>query len=257
MLPSPDPAEHLPDDQKPMIFLDYDGTLTPIVANPEQAYLSASMRDVVQEVAHDLPVAIVSGRERQDVQQLVGLREVYYAGSHGYDIAGPEGITMELQEAQSLVPELRSLYTRLLHDLLDYNGIQLELKRFSLAIHYRNLDPELASLLQQRVEVSLEQFPDLRLNGGKKVLEVQPAIPWDKGQAMLWLMRQVEDSGTARFPIFIGDDLTDENAFEKMPESGFGILVGQVDHPTAAQYNLSDVTEVEAFLRSVHAYYTK
>lgn len=250
-----DPGDYLPEDQRPVFFLDYDGTLTPIVANPEQAYLSESMRDVVRDIARDLPVAIVSGRERQDVQHLVGLEEVYYAGSHGYDIAGPEGITLELEEAGALVPKLQLLYNRLQQELTGFEGIRLELKRYSLAIHYRNMKPDQTGALQASVAGILDQFSGLSLNGGKKVLEVQPAVRWDKGQAMLWLMRQLDASARPRFPIFIGDDLTDEYAFEKLPASGFGILVGEVDRPTAAQYHLSDVAEVETFLRAVHAYY--
>jgi trehalose-phosphatase len=250
-----DPGDYLPGDQRPVFFLDYDGTLTPIVANPEQAYLSESMRDVVRDIARDLPVAIVSGRERRDVQQLVGLEEVYYAGSHGYDIAGPEGTALELAEAGALIPKLQMLYNQLKEELTAFEGTHLELKRYSLAIHYRNMKPEHTAALQARVTDRLAQFSGLSLNGGKKVLEVQPAVRWDKGQAMLWLMRQLGASERPRFPIFIGDDLTDEYAFEKLPASGFGILVGEVDRPTAAQYYLSDVAEVETFLRAVHAYY--
>lgn len=250
-----DPADYLPANQKPVIFLDYDGTLTPIVNNPREAYLSTSMRDVVSRVAADLPVAIVSGRERKNVQQLVGLEQVYYAGSHGYDISGPDNIRLELSEAQALVPELKACHQQLQDTITGFTGAELELKHYSIAVHYRNLNPAWVDALQAQVNAVLQHFPYLRLKGGKKVFEVQPALDWDKGRAMLWLMDHIGDTSPPSYPIFIGDDLTDETAFEKMPQPGLGILVGPVEWQTAAQYYLPDVREVEAFLMAVHTFY--
>lgn len=72
-----------------VVFLDYDGTLTPIVSNPDEAYLSSSMRAAVQQVAQTFPTAVISGRGRDKVEAFVQLEELYYAGSHGLDIKGP------------------------------------------------------------------------------------------------------------------------------------------------------------------------
>jgi len=72
-----------------VVFLDYDGTLTPIVSNPDEAFLSAAMRSAVQQVAQTFPTAVISGRGRDKVEAFVQLEELYYAGSHGLDIKGP------------------------------------------------------------------------------------------------------------------------------------------------------------------------
>lgn len=72
-----------------VFFLDYDGTLTPIVENPYEAVLSDQARSVVRALASRHPTAIVSGRARVTAQEFVQLDEVYYAGSHGFDITGP------------------------------------------------------------------------------------------------------------------------------------------------------------------------
>ncbi|MEE9219877.1 MAG: trehalose-phosphatase, partial [Acidobacteriota bacterium] len=86
--------------RRPAVFLDYDGTLTPIVSRPELATLPAAMREVLKEVAARVPVAIVSGRDRRDVEALVGLEGLIYAGSHGFDITGPNGLRMEYLAAK-------------------------------------------------------------------------------------------------------------------------------------------------------------
>nr|NIP73230.1 trehalose-phosphatase [Gammaproteobacteria bacterium]NIR30345.1 trehalose-phosphatase [Gammaproteobacteria bacterium]NIR98189.1 trehalose-phosphatase [Gammaproteobacteria bacterium]NIT63856.1 trehalose-phosphatase [Gammaproteobacteria bacterium]NIV20860.1 trehalose-phosphatase [Gammaproteobacteria bacterium] len=78
-------------DKRPCLFLDYDGTLTPIVARPELAVLSEALRDTLRRLARRAMVAVISGRDLQDVRERVGLSELYYAGSHGFDIAGPAG----------------------------------------------------------------------------------------------------------------------------------------------------------------------
>lgn len=239
-------------ETQPVVFLDYDGTLTPIVNNPAKAFLSEEMRANIKALARDLPVVIISGRERQEVQKLVGLEDVFYAGSHGYDIAGPDGLCLELEEAQALIPELKSVYHALLSQLEDFSGVQLELKRYTLAIHYRQAQEGVQELLWERIQVILEDFPALQLKEGKKVYEIQPSLNWDKGQAMLWLMKYLGQDSPPSYPLFLGDDLTDENAFALIKEPGMGILVGPVDRPTAAKFNLPNVQEVEAFLRSLH-----
>lgn len=72
-----------------VVFLDYDGTLTPIVSNPDHAYMSSSMREIVKDVGRTFPTAIISGRGRLKVEDFVQLDELFYAGSHGLDIKGP------------------------------------------------------------------------------------------------------------------------------------------------------------------------
>src|SRR5713101_3770575 len=119
------------------VFLDYDGTLTPIVDHPEDAWLSDSMRQVLRELAARVPVAILSGRDLDDVRRRVDLDGIVYAGSHGFDIAGPRGLRKQV--ATECLPKL-DIAEKELHEALDgIPGARVERKHFSIAVHYRNV----------------------------------------------------------------------------------------------------------------------
>ena len=119
------------------LFLDYDGTLTPIVSRPELAILQDVERDVLRRLARAFPTAIISGRGRDDVEGLVGLKELAYAGSHGFDIVGPGGAAVDHQVAEWIEPTMRSLAEDLEPVLGGIEGTVLEPKRYSVAVHYR------------------------------------------------------------------------------------------------------------------------
>src|SRR5262245_35030442 len=120
------------------VFLDYDGTLTPIVSRPQDAWLSDSMRETLRELACCVPVAILSGRDLDDVRGRVHVDGIVYAGSHGFDIAGAGGLRRELGAAY--LPVLDAAETELREALDEIPGAQLERKHFSVAAHYRNVD---------------------------------------------------------------------------------------------------------------------
>src|SRR6516225_7887778 len=110
------------------VFLDYDGTLTPIVSHPENAWLSDSMRQTLRELAERAPLAILSGRDLDDVRRRVGIDAIIYAGSHGFDIAGPRGL--QRQMATEFLPDL-DMTEKGLRDVLDgIPGALVERKRF-------------------------------------------------------------------------------------------------------------------------------
>src|ERR1700757_3529200 len=131
------------------VFLDYDGTLTPIVDHPEDAWLSDSMRQVLRELAARVPVAILSGRDLDDVRRRVDLDGIVYAGSHGFDIAGP-GFRREL--GTEYLADLDKAEKELHEPLDEISGAQLERKRFSIAAHYRNVNENDVPALTQAVE---------------------------------------------------------------------------------------------------------
>src|SRR5882724_10932913 len=114
---------------RPAVFLDYDGTLTPIVSHPEKALLSDSMRQAVQALATNASVAILSGRDLDDVRQRVNIGAIVYAGSHGFDIAGPRGLRKEM--ATEFLPRLDMVEKELGNQLAAIPGARLERKRFS------------------------------------------------------------------------------------------------------------------------------
>jgi trehalose-phosphatase len=250
MLPSA--LEHVQEiagagDRSLAIFLDYDGTLTPIVSHPEKAFLSDSTRQTLRTLATRAPVAILSGRELADVRKRVGIDGIVYAGSHGFDIAGSRGLRR--QEATKFLPALDAAEKELREKLAGIAGALIERKRFSIAAHYRNVNESDFPELERAVSEVAVRHRELRTMEGKKVYELLPNMDWDKGKAVLWLL---EDLGLERpNPIYIGDDRTDEDAFRALEQHGVGILVSEEPRATAASYSLKDPAEVERFLREL------
>jgi trehalose-phosphatase len=231
------------------VFLDYDGTLTPIVSHPEKALLSDSMRQTVQALATQASVAILSGRDLDDIRQRVNIVAIVYAGSHGFDIAGPRGLRKEV--ATEFLPKLDMAEKELGKELAEIAGARVERKRFSVAAHYRMVNESDVSNVQQAVSEVAARHRELRRMEGKKVHELLPDLDWDKGKAVVWLLEALGDAKVR--PVYIGDDRTDEDAFRALGQRGVGILVSEHPRRTAASYSLKDPTEVERFLHELVA----
>jgi alpha,alpha-trehalase len=252
MLPSA--LEHVEEiagagDRSLAIFLDYDGTLTPIVSRPDQAVLTDSTRAILRTLATKMPVAILSGRELSDVRKRVAIDGIVYAGSHGFDIDGLRGL--QRQEATQILPALDEAEKELREKLAGIAGALIERKRFSIAAHYRNVNESDFPKLERTVSEVAARHRKLRRIDGKKVYELLPNIEWDKGKAMLWLLEILGLEHPKARPIYIGDDRTDEDAFRALEQHGVGILVSEEPTPTAARYSLRDPAEVERFLREL------
>lgn len=248
------------------LFLDYDGTLTPIVRRPELATLDEAMRQAVRRLAERAPVGVLSGRGREDVAALVALPQLYYGGSHGFDLAGPPPAPGEeplRHEIGDGVPaRVEALAEQLRRDLAGISGALVEPKRFAVAVHYRLVDdrdlPRLEAAVDRAaapaagagaVAAAGPETPATgrgwRKTGGKKVFELRPDVDWDKGRALLWLLHRLGLDGPDAVPLYIGDDVTDEDAFAAVASrGGIGILVAETPRPTAATYRLRDAGEV-------------
>jgi trehalose-phosphatase len=231
------------------VFLDYDGTLTPIVSHPEDALLSDSTRQTLRELAGCLPVAILSGRDLDDVRGRVHVDGIVYAGSHGFDIAGGGGLRRQLGAAYLSV--LQTAETELREALDEIPGAQLERKHFSVAAHYRNVNENDAFRVALAVDAVAARHHELRRIDGKKVYELLPRIEWDKGKAVMWLLEALGLERENVRPIYIGDDNTDEDAFRAIEKRGVAILVSEQPQPTTARYSLKNPAEVERFLRAL------
>lgn len=234
------------------LFLDYDGTLTPIVRRPEEATLSESMRSVISDLARQGTVAIVSGRDRQNVEQMVQLPNLIYAGSHGFDIHGPGGLDLQQEEAQQAIPALDEAEQQLRQQVDSIPGANVERKRYAIAVHYREVtNEEDVQKIENVVNEMISQHPTLRKRGGKKIFELQPDVEWDKGQAVLWIREALGLDHPGVTLIYIGDDVTDEDAFEVLRSlgQGIGIRVAQPLSGTDAAYYLLDTDTVETFLK--------
>ncbi|WJX38690.1 trehalose-phosphatase [Trifolium repens] len=244
-----------------VVFLDYDGTLSPIVADPDKAFMTRKMRGTLKDIARHFPTAIVTGRCRDKVINFVKLAELYYAASHGMDIMGPTknqtaaektNKAVLFQPASQFLPMIDEVYKILLEKTKSVSGAKVENNKFCLSVHFRCVDEKSWAPLAEKVRLVLNEYPKLKLTQGRKVLEIRPTIKWDKGKALEFLLESLgyENSNDV-FPIYIGDDRTDEDAFKvlRRRDQGVGILVSSVPKETDASYTLQDPPEVEHFLR--------
>ncbi|XP_051141331.1 probable trehalose-phosphate phosphatase H [Andrographis paniculata] len=265
-----------------VMFLDYDGTLSPIVDDPDRAFMSKTMRATVRTLARYFPTAIVSGRCRDKVYSFVRLAELYYAGSHGMDIKGPAkasnyvtklqkkgssatshaaaaaaAAAVLFQPAREFLPVIDEVYKALLEVTKSIAGARVENNKFCVSVHFRCVDERKWGELAKQVGSVLEGYPTLRLSQGRKVFEIRPTIKWDKGKALEFLLESLGYANCADvFPIYIGDDRTDEDAFKVLRErgQGFGIVVTKTAKETYGSYSLQDPAEVMAFLRRLVAW---
>lgn len=256
--------------KKIAVFLDYDGTLSPIVSDPEIAYMTNEMRSVVHEIGCCFPTSIISGRSRDKVYEFVQLDNIYYAGSHGMDIMAPsqplrikdskyqskavdrKGNKFVIcQPAYKHLPEIKKIQKSLKERTTAIEGVKIEDNKFCLSVHFRNVSDEDLSTLDEHVNSILEEHPHFRLTSGKKVLEIRPPVNWDKGHALEYLLDSLGLAGSSDvLPIYIGDDVSDEDAFELIHQKrqGYSIIVTSEPRETWASHSLYDTTEVMLFL---------
>jgi len=228
-----------------VFFLDYDGTLTPIVDRPQDAVVSEDMKRTVERLAEKCKVFIVSGRFREDVQNLLGVKGLLYAGSHGFDIQGG-GFSMVHPKAEEVIPVVEGAIKRLSASLGDIEGLIIEKKKFSVAVHYRMADEKkYLRRIREEVEAVEKDNGSLRLMRGKKVFELLPNIEWDKGRAIRWILEAIGMGWKDANMIYIGDDVTDEFAFRMLRTRGSSILVSKDERPSAADFRLNDPGEVK------------
>ncbi len=239
--------------KKPVVFLDYDGVLTPIVRRPEDAKISGNMRKAVLRLQGLCTVAIVSGRDLQDVKKLAALPGIVYAGSHGFDIEVPDGENLEFQKGTEYLPSLDRAEVNLKPVLSEIKGVRIERKKFAIAVHFRGASEEKEAEIERAVEEEIRKTKGLRKTGGKKIFELRPDIDWDKGRAVSFLMETLRLKPAEHIPLYIGDDITDEDAFRELRKDGIGIVVRDESRPTLARYALEDPEEVGNFLRRLAA----
>src|SRR6266567_4739315 len=235
-------------DQPATVFLDYDGTLTPIRDRPEDAVISDKMRESVRRLAERVPVVVVSGRDRQVLQELMGLDNLIVAGDHGFDIWNPTGVSIQREEGASFEGLLREVEAKLHAALANMPGALLEPKKRSVAAHFRLVPEEQRPRVKKIVDTILSEHPEeLKVTPGKMVFEIQPKLDWDKGKAVLYLLKALDLDGDDVVPFYLGDDITDEDAFRALAGRGIGIFVGSADNPetadhtTAADYVLNTI----------------
>ena len=239
-----------------VLLLDFDGTLAPIVDRPELAEMPPRTRRALERLMalDGVTAAVVSGRGLADVRERAALGDVAYAGNHGMEIEGA-GMRRIHPEAAAARPELEAAAARIMAELEGMDGAFLEDKGLTLSIHYRRA-PEQEANVREIVLEAVDGQPGLAVTEGKMVLEVRPRVEWDKGRAVLFLLRQMRPPAEAPV-LYLGDDRTDEDAFRALRNwsaAAEGVLVA--DPPpadSAASSYLRDPSEAGALFEALAA----
>ncbi len=235
--------------RRPAIFFDFDGTLSEIVDQPDAAALVPGAAAALQSLAALYPVAVLSGRGLDDIRARVGLPGLWYAGSHGFEMVGPDGSYHRNETAAEAIGVLAEAAAELTRQLASIPGVAVEHKRYAVAVHYRNAGPDAATIVTAAVH-DVGSRSGLKVTSGRKVVELRPNLDWDKGRTLQWIVDQVAGEEPL-LPIFVGDDLTDEDGFDSVLHDGIGIVVRHLedgDRATAARFSLDDPARVREFI---------
>lgn len=238
------------------VFLDFDGTIAPIADAPGMAELPAETRESLARLIKSprCGLAIVSGRELGDLKKRVGLEGLIYVGNHGLEIEGPK-IKFKSHVPAVFTANLRRIRDELGAKLSGIKGVFLEDKGLSLSLHYRLADKSSARLIRDIFDAAARPYllkRKIQVKPGKKVFEIRPPLEWDKGKAVLWLLarQQFIRGEQSLVPVYLGDDVTDEDAFRALKGKGVTVSVGPAQD-SSARYYLKSHQEVGEFLRLV------
>ncbi|MDI6765908.1 MAG: trehalose-phosphatase [Bacteroidota bacterium] len=243
--------QKISNSNKIFLFLDYDGTIVSIKKHPSLAVLPLITRTLIAQLARhsNISVCIVTGRSLNDIRNLLGIKNILYAANHGFQIHHKKRTWIH-PDVKRVLPLIKKVEGALVKGLKPIKGFLIENKGFTLSVHYRNVKPEDVQQLKIILKIIVSLFYEaLKLTAGKKVIEVRPQIQWDKGKAILKILKmyRVTDKSTV---IFIGDDKTDEDAFRLLPSHAITIRVAK-NKSTYAKYYLRNSSEVRQLLENI------
>jgi len=241
------PAPPLPAlDAHWALFLDVDGTLIGFNDDPQAVAINDSLLIKLHALhdALDGALALVSGRELDDLDRLFGRPHWAMAGLHGLQLRRADGsfrrMTVTADDQQRMHQAAIALAAR-------FDGVQIENKRIAVALHCRRAPGQFESLHEAAIEL-IGRLPGYELQPGNLVIEFKPA-GMDKGRAVAELLASAPFDG--RLPVYLGDDLTDEHAFDGIRKKhGIGVLIG-TPRATHASFSLAGPAAVEAWLARV------
>jgi len=233
-----------------LLLLDFDGTLTEFEADPAAVQLPASRRAILQQLQQRATVGIVSGRRLEDVRARCALNGIIVAGLHGLEIdgLGERYVHPDLDAAGGAIAQVAA---GLREAAAGLRGVFVEDKGASVALHFREADTDGQRAAVDRFAAVVAPFVEtgrLRVMRGSYVLELLPNIDWNKGHAVRWIVERVEQREGKAFVVYIGDDVTDQDAFAAVEADGLPIAAS--DRATAST-RLDGPVGVERFLAAL------
>ncbi|HTI64619.1 MAG TPA: trehalose-phosphatase [Gemmatimonadaceae bacterium] len=242
-----------------MLFLDIDGTLSPIAPRPDIAVVPAATQRLLKALAHapDVHVAVISGRSVSDARRLVGVAELWTIGNHGFEVAPPDQPPSVSENVLAFAEQVRAAGTRAIAAGERVPGVVVEDKHWTLSVHYRMADPDAVPKLADEVHAIAREY-GLVVTHGKKIFELRPPVRIDKGSAALELAGRLGALHDGASLLAAGDDRTDEDMFralrERMPSS-ITIRVGEdaSAQDTAAEFRVPDPAAMREVLEILSA----
>ncbi|WP_367107483.1 trehalose-phosphatase [uncultured Psychrobacter sp.] len=234
-----------------VLFVDIDGTLAPFTLNPKDSIIPPTTLALLQDLQdYGVKIAAITGRSLGEAKQMLSPLSLPIAATHGLEIALKNSADDMISAVQVDTAKLSEVKQAITQVCMPYPDLTIEDKPYSVALHYRQ-NPDLEDVASTIMSTALERYPDWLLKQGKYVWEIMPKGA-DKGTAIQVLLDKIQ-TDHALFPIFIGDDITDEVGFAAVQGiGGMGIKVGT--EPTCAHYYVNDIDEVTMLLKSFLAF---
>lgn len=244
---------------KIVLLLDFDGTLVPILQDKKKVHLTQTLRKLLISVKDnpDLFLGIVSGRKLSNIKHKVGINNIIFVGSHGWEweIAGQKN-NVKLDGSKSKTfNDVKKKMEKLVQQ---FTGTSIEEKYCSFSVHYRFADnPYLFQRSFLKLVKADTQFSLMKIMKGKKVYDILPDYNWRKGHAVSLIIKKMNKLNRRNhlLYIYIGDDTTDEKVFN-MHSRILTIRVGK-NHLSKAKYYVKSTTEVRKFLELIKNYHLK
>lgn len=244
-----------------ILFLDYDGTLAPIADTPEKAVFPKDTKRILDKLRKNpkCKIAVISGRALKDVKKMVGIKEIIYVGNHGVEIDGIKG-GKSPSVSKSYINLLTIIKKTLQDSFSGISGVFIDDKHLTLSVHYRLADKENIPKIKKIFYESIKPFlykKGIKITRGKMVFEIRPLSKWDKGKIVLWILNKLSHSiKNKMLPVYIGDDVTDEDAFRALKKKGLTIFVGRPKRSNAL-YNINSADDVREFLNYIFLFLTE
>jgi trehalose-phosphatase len=246
--------DELKSERRIILFLDYDGTLAPIRENPRLAILTKHMHKLMCDLnAHDnISIYIVTGRSHSGIKNVFKIKDITLISNHGFQI-NEQNKNWFHPEINHFIPLLKKIRLLLINELNSLPSVFVEDKKLTLTVHYRNVENKIIPLVKKKVRDVIAGYSDeLHNTFGKKVVEIRPNVKWNKGEAVLMILKNLRLRKETTSILYIGDDKTDEDAFKALKNKAITIVVGR-KQKSHADYYVRNIDEVQNVLERIRS----